>query len=695
MLALFGTMACHDQLRAEPVSLGTLLDEMIDRDNLARFPVPAYTCAQASSYDRGSVSPDEPGWFANMDRSYFVRTEENEGRTERVMMDVEGPGAIVRIWATWHGPRSQDGGGLEEFSNGTIRFYLDGNPKPAIEGPIASIIDGGGLVEGPLSQGVSPKTEYARRGHNLYLPIPYAKGCKVTYETSAPMDDGARRGEALYYQINHRTYENGTEVKSFQMEQIDQLKEEIDAVQQRLLASGVRDGVEKNVSLAGTLPAGESKQLVIDQPGAIRQLTLDVQADNQPQALRSTVLRMECDGKQTVWCPVGAFFGRGYRSDPYRSWYTQVTDDGTMRSFWVMPFQKTCKISLTNLSDQPVDIVRGKAAVGPWKWDDRSMYFCGSWRQLTEVSSFREGADAPGEGAYDVNFVEVDGQGVYVGDTLTIFNGAHAWWGEGDEKIFVDNEAFPSHIGTGTEDYYGYAWCRPEYFEAPFHAQPTGAGNLQPGLSVNSRYRALDAIPFTESIQVDMELWHWRKTIVNYAPAAFWYARPGASRNVKPDPETAAKPVALKRSDVVEVFRVKGALEGEALRIAERTGGTTEHQSMGRVRWSDETQLWWKGGEPGDRLVLEFPVEEAGTYEVLANLTKAIDYGIVTLAINDEEPKEFDRFNQEVATDQVSLGTFDLPKGTNRLTITITGANEDAVKAYMFGLDYLRLVAKS
>ena len=40
-------------------------------------------------------------------------------------------------------------------------------------------------------------------------------------------------------------------------------------------------------------------------------------------------------------------------------------------------------------------------------------------------------------------------------------NPVEAWWGEGDEKVFVDGEKFPSHFGTGTEDYYGYAWCWP------------------------------------------------------------------------------------------------------------------------------------------------------------------------------------------------------------------------------------------
>ena len=38
---------------------------MVDRDALARWPGPPYTCLQASSWDRGSVAPDKPGWFAN------------------------------------------------------------------------------------------------------------------------------------------------------------------------------------------------------------------------------------------------------------------------------------------------------------------------------------------------------------------------------------------------------------------------------------------------------------------------------------------------------------------------------------------------------------------------------------------------------------------------------------------------------
>jgi len=94
-------------MQAETVGLESLLDEMVSREAKARFPRPAYTCRQASSYDRDTAAPDRPGWFANWDRSQFVRTEERPGRKEYVMMDQAGPGCIgkrstdtTRVWLT-------------------------------------------------------------------------------------------------------------------------------------------------------------------------------------------------------------------------------------------------------------------------------------------------------------------------------------------------------------------------------------------------------------------------------------------------------------------------------------------------------------------------------------------------------------------------------------------------------------------
>src|SRR5690606_18081637 len=127
--------------------------------------------------------------------------------------------------------------------------YLDGSDKPAIEGPIESILDKGALAGPPLSQGVSPHTNYAQRGHNLYLPIPYAKHCKVTYSTDVEMKRGAPHGsEALYYQINFRTYEEGTEVESFSMERLAAAKETLEKTQEKLKAESLDLGNDPQVS---------------------------------------------------------------------------------------------------------------------------------------------------------------------------------------------------------------------------------------------------------------------------------------------------------------------------------------------------------------------------------------------------------------------------------------------------------------
>ena len=36
------------------------------------------------------------------------------------------------------------------------------------------------------------------------------------------------------------------------------------------------------------------------------------------------------------------------------------------------------------------------------------------------------------------------------------------------------------------------------------------------GYSTETRTRAIDCMPFGESLQVDMEIWHWEKCKVNY-----------------------------------------------------------------------------------------------------------------------------------------------------------------------------------
>ena len=135
---------------------------------------------------------------------------------------------------------------------------------------------------------------------------------------------------------------------------------------------------------------------------------------------------------------------------------------GVITCRWVMPYQKTARVTLLNLGKQKVDVSLA-ARVGPWKWDDRSMHFHTTWRQQVNI---------PTGSPQDWNFLTAKGQGVFVGDTLAVYNPLATWYGEGNEKIYVDGEYFPSHLGTGTEDYYNASWAPVVVYHTPFAGAP-------------------------------------------------------------------------------------------------------------------------------------------------------------------------------------------------------------------------------
>jgi hypothetical protein len=201
----------------------------------------------------------------------------------------------------------------------------------------------------------------------------------------------------------------------------------------------------------------------------------------------------------------------------------------------------------------------------------------------------------------------------------------------------------------------------------------------------------LDVIPFTDAFRFDIEVWHWADVKVDMAATSYWYATPASTDN-RPAMDTAL----LRISDLPELPRVEGALEGEDLVIISKTGGDTSVQQGVSPDWSNVAQLWWTHGDIGAELVLGFPVEKAGRYDVQVVLTKAVDYGIVTLAVNDAPPGEpVDLYNAGVkVTPAISLGTHELAEGQNTLTVTVTGTNPQAVPAHMFGIDYVKLVEK-
>lgn len=142
--------------------------------------------------------------------------------------------------------------------------------------------------------------------------------------------------------------------------------------------------------------------------------------------------------------------------------------------------------------------------------------------------------------------------------------------------------------------------------------------------------------------------------------------------------------------------KVAGAIEGESLKVISKSRGNLGAQGMGGFslgKWSGTEHLWWTGGRPGDTAILEFPVRDAGSYEVFVVLTKAVDYGEVQLSLNGKAVSgKLDLYNEGVVnTPPISLGTHTLPAGPQKLGVEITGANSKAAKSYMFAIDYIWL----
>ncbi|MES2439696.1 MAG: glycoside hydrolase family 172 protein [Verrucomicrobiota bacterium] len=650
-----------------PVTLDSLLDEMVDFESVARWPDPEYKCLQASSHDRATVAPDQPGWFANDDHTRYLRTEETDGRRENVMMDAAGPGCLIRFWLT-----------TIKNKKGTLRIYLDGEEKPALTFPAYDLLAGDLRLEAPLAQPHPGYSPVENGGNTLMLPVPYAKHCKVTWEESG---EGPR-----YYQINYRTYQAGTVVSTFTPARLEAARPRIGTVAEGLLSPpAASEG--KRLSLERALSPGKTAYIDLPAgPAAVRQMEFRLTTDDPSKmaaALRSTIVQFRFDGEDSVWCPAGDFFGSGVGVNPLTSWYRTVRPDGTMVCRWVMPYAKAARLTFANTGGQSVGISTD-LTISSWKWDDRSMHFHTTWHSELEL------ATPPGR---DWNFVNITGRGVYVGDTLSLFNPVATWYGEGDEKIRVDGESTPSHLGTGTEDYYGYSFAPRGVMQTPFANQIRVDQAMTQGYNILTRSRNLDGIPFRKSLSFDIELMSWKPTRPTYAATTHWYAAPGAASNRRPEPEEANRHLPTL-ADAQAAGRIPGAIECEDLKVVASSPDLAvmpqDMEAFGGGRWSGGSQLLARAGAVGEFLEIEIKAADSSPRRLKLRATRAPDFGILRFKVNDlSVPRKFDGYAPDVRpAEEIDLGVFTPKDGRFRLRIEVDGSNSAATGSrFYLGMD--------
>lgn len=498
---------------SQTITLPLLLKEMTDFNTIVKFPSPAYTLKQASSYDRRSVSPDKPGWFANADFNQFIREEKKNGHTEYVMMDADGPGAVVRFWLT------------TVVKPGMLRFYFDNEKQASIEIPAFDLLKGFKLGPALLNPHSSYEPE-GKGGNTLYLPLLYQKHCKVTWENT----DTSTTNKPHYYQINYRTYTQGTKVETFNLKQLTKYKADIDKAEAILWNPQISTG--KKIQINQTLIAGKEAEINLPKgSNAVHALLIKLSTSNNAdyeKMWRNVLIKILFDGHETVMCPLGDFIGSGYGGKKIKSWYRDLSDSGYLISRWVMPYEKFAKISFINKNDFDVDI-NAAAVVNPFTWDSTSMYFHATYKYEKNIKDAKWDYDVnkiaakDSSAPIDWNFVTIKGKGIYLGNTLSVNNHMNSWYGEGDAKAYVDGEKFPSEFGTGLEDYYNTSWAPVVLYQTPFANAPRADNPSSKGYNTFTRTRILDGIPFTKAFKFDMEMLSWDGGTIDAAATTYWY----------------------------------------------------------------------------------------------------------------------------------------------------------------------------
>ncbi len=347
------------------------------------------------------------------------------------------------------------------------------------------------------------------------------------------------------------------------------------------------------------------------------------------EALRELALQIKWDGEAepSVWAPLGDFFGTAPGVNQYTSLTLGLGEDGWWYCNWYMPFETEARVELVN---------DGKAA--------RSVSFEVVHAPLSQPiaqlgrfhAKWHRDAFLPKEAErwIDWPFLKTEGAGRFVGVMLHIWNPRGGWWGEGDEKFFVDGEKFPSTFGTGSEDYFGYAWSSPKLFQHAYHNQTHNDGNSRGHVSVN-RWQMADNVPFQKSFEGCIEKYYKNDRPTLYASMAYWYEAPGGNDPYRPAPLSER----VGYWTPVESFKIKGAIEGERMKILGKTGGNPQEQDLTGFggQWSNDAHLWWIDAKPGDKLDLALPVKQAGKYRLGMQLTKAVDYGIVQLYLDGQK----------------------------------------------------------
>jgi hypothetical protein len=287
---------------------------------------------------------------------------------------------------------------------------------------------------------------------------------------------------------------------------------------------------------ARPIPAGGTLEVFqADGPGAITHIWFTIAAQS-PSHLKENVLRIYWDGnaKPSVEVPVGDFFGLNLAEYfVYQSAFLNCSSVKALNCYFTMPFQQSARITITNQGARPVDAFYYNIdyQLVP-ALPSEIQYFHAQYRQATPNRAVQFAAGEKKlnlDGKNNYVFLETKGSGHLMGVTLGVLQNSDNWMGEGDEMIFVDNDAMPVINGTGTEDYFCGAWdfggkngATPFahlYNGAPMISSPEREG----GRCCLYRWHADNPVTFEQSLKHSIEHGHANDRADCFYSVGYWY----------------------------------------------------------------------------------------------------------------------------------------------------------------------------
>ena len=213
---------------------------------------------------------------------------------------------------------------------------------------------------------------------------------------------------------------------------------------------GGRGGDCTKLSPTVTIPAGETVTLVdAEGPGVIQNIWFTGYVGH------SFILRIYWDDQAhpSVEAPLSAFFGCAYdenfvdrdgRYPVLNSAMLLVAPGRGYNCFFEMPFRRRCRVTMENRGDKEEAlyyIITGSRREVP----ENIGYFHAAYRQEHPVQKGRSYTVVDG----------IRGRGQFLGITLAAgMNGNNTCWVEGEARMYIDDDAYPSIHYTGTEDYF-------------------------------------------------------------------------------------------------------------------------------------------------------------------------------------------------------------------------------------------------